>query len=231
VVAGHLLSIAETRDKAAFRSLYLNASARIYRLALQILRSPADAEEIVSDTFVWIWFNAHLFKQERGSALSWLLVAARHRAIDRHRKHKRELEVLQGAWREDADYANDGAAVLARGQVQERQSVLVEMLAGTLVKISPIQRQIVEMAFYDGFTHSEISVGLAMPLGTVKSHIRRALLELKTHVSNKSDTQRAAIAPMVLNAPAAAELRPLLYASFPTNCLETNTGLIETEMS
>ena len=157
-------------DRAAFRRLYELQSPRLYGVALRITRQPALAADAVHDALLQVWQNARRFDIGRGNPEAWLLSLVRYRALDITRRNSRELSGL-----ELPDSADDEPDPLA----QLIGSVEGEALHRCLQTLPPDRRRLVVMAFIDGLTHSELAERLNQPLGTVKSWIRRALLNLK----------------------------------------------------
>lgn len=157
-------------DRAAFRRLYELQSPRLYGVALRITRQPALAADAVHDALLQVWQNARRFDINRGNPEAWLLSLVRYRALDITRRNSRELSGL-----ELPDTVDDDPDPLA----QLIGSVEGEALHRCLQTLPPDRRRLVVMAFIDGLTHSELAQRLDQPLGTVKSWIRRALLNLK----------------------------------------------------
>ena len=162
------------KDQQALADLYDHASGRVYGLALRIARSEALAEEIAGDVFLQVWKTAASYSQERGHPMAWLMVITRSRALDALRRvdpaqtHP-EPETLAEA----QDGGDDPQNLL--GALQEG-SALHAAIAG----LPAVQRQLLALAFFQGMTHSEIAAHVVMPLGTVKTHVRRALQALRS---------------------------------------------------
>jgi RNA polymerase sigma factor (sigma-70 family) len=165
------------QDHHALEALYDHAAARVYGLVQRVLHNHALAEEVVEDTFWQAWRQAPRFDATRGRPLTWLLAIARSRAIDALR---REQRFQHDELPEDdtlAEQAGSHAGAEALGAVaQDRQR-----LHAALVLLPARDRQLVSLAFLRGLTHEEIAEQQALPLGTVKSLIRRALLQLRQH--------------------------------------------------
>ena len=163
------------RDERALGRLYDETSSRVYGLALRICRCAAMAEEVVEDAYWQAWRQAPRFDPARGEVLSWLLAIARSRAIDALRRAERfRHEALDD---EDGDPAPDAAPAaldLLDAMRGERR------VHDAIATLDPRARQLVALAFFRGLTHDEIAQQTAMPLGTVKSLIRRALLQLRS---------------------------------------------------
>lgn len=164
-------------DERALAALYDATLSRVYGLVLRIVRRGALAEEVVEDTFFQVWRQAARFDASRGRVLTWLLGMARSRAIDALRHEARfEHESLDGEDGFDApdDRAgSDELLAIARGHAELHRALL-------LLNAQP--RQLVALAFFRGLSHEEIASETALPLGTVKSQIRRALATLRLHI-------------------------------------------------
>jgi RNA polymerase sigma-70 factor (ECF subfamily) len=165
-----LLRRCAQQDRAAFRALYDRQAARLHGIAMRITRQPALAADAVHETFIALWQHAGRFDPERGSAEAWLTSIARYRALDIARRRTREVTGLEMP--EAADPEPDALAQLA-GRAE------VAALRHCLETLEPDRRSMVVSAFVDGLSHTELAQKLAMPLGTVKSTIRRALAALK----------------------------------------------------
>jgi RNA polymerase sigma-70 factor (ECF subfamily) len=165
------------QDEAAFAALYEVCVGRVYGLALRITRHAALAEEVAEDAFWQLWREAPRFDPARGTAMAWLLTITRSRALDALRA------------RDPAELVEDaGELVDAQGDRETRASP-VDLLSATqadhslhkaLSQLDAQPRQLIALAFFKGLTHDEIAAHTGMPLGTVKSHIRRGLTALKT---------------------------------------------------
>lgn len=162
------------RDEQALARLYDATSARVYGLVLRITRRAALAEEVVEDTFWQAWRQAPRFDAARGRPLTWLLAIARSRAIDALR---REQRFLHDELPEDDALATEAGEQALGATAHDRQRV-----HAALVLLPARDRQLVSLAFLRGLTHEEIAAQQALPLGTVKSLIRRALLQLRQHL-------------------------------------------------
>jgi len=165
-----LLAKCAQGDRFAFRRLYELQGARLFGVALRVTRQSALAADAVQDAFIQVWQNASRFDPERGNVETWLLSLVRYRALDIARRRVREEPSAEIPEQTDPD--PDPLARL------ESATEAVE-LRRCLETLEPERRRLVSMAFVDGLTHSELADRLGMPLGTVKSWIRRALASLK----------------------------------------------------
>jgi RNA polymerase sigma factor (sigma-70 family) len=162
------------REEPALRAFYDTTVSRVYGLALRITRTTASAEDVVAEVYHQSWRDAGRFDPTRGSALTWLLTMCRSRAIDHlRRRDAAELhEDPESLTEAPFDDAHDPQNLLL---AVERDGALYVALE----TLTPIQRQMVALAFFRGLSHQEIADHSRMPLGTVKTHIRKALEVLR----------------------------------------------------
>jgi RNA polymerase sigma-70 factor (ECF subfamily) len=171
------------RDERALARLYDETSSRVYGLALRICRQAAMAEEVVEEAYWQAWRQAPRFDPGRGEVMTWLLAIARSRAIDALRRDER--------FRHE-ELAEDGAETGAEPALAALD--LLDAMRGerrvheALATLDARSRQLVALAFFRGLTHEEIATQAGMPLGTVKSLIRRALLQLRQLLAAEPST-------------------------------------------
>lgn len=159
-------------DKSALRRIYDAESPRMLGVAQRLLRRRAVAEEAVQDAFVLIWRHAARFDPERGSGLTWIYAILRNRSLSILRDEKRTETSDAPVAEETASEEDDPETVMSKLSDARALQACLEAL--------PAQRRgIVLLAFVQGLTHGEIAGRLKMPIGTVKSWIRRSLLVLK----------------------------------------------------
>jgi RNA polymerase sigma-70 factor (ECF subfamily) len=156
-------------------SLYDESSRYVYGMALRILRDAADAEEITLDVYSQVWNSAATFSQQRGSVLSWLVTLARSRAIDRLRTRSAQARRREETIDVSAGYAAVGADP-EQATAAFEQGLRIRRALGQL---NPDQRQLLELAFFSGLSHSELAAHLQQPLGTVKTRIRLGMVRLR----------------------------------------------------
>lgn len=164
-------------DSAALSSLYDESSGLTFALALRILRNHADAEEVVLDSFHQVWRRASQFAADRGSAQTWLLTIVRNRAIDRLRSRASTERPS-----EDLAALPVSALPAARGASPEESSLQAQQrrtIVAALERLPAATRRALELAYFEGLSHSEIAARLGEPLGTVKTRIRRGLQVLR----------------------------------------------------
>lgn len=162
------------RDETALAAFYDATLNHAYGVALRITRSQADAEEAAMDAYLQVWRDAASYRREQGSPLGWLLIIVRSRALDRLRRRDRaeshpEPETLAADALTDAGNPDELLDASARNGVLHR----------ALSALPALQRQLVGLAFLRDLSHVEIAELTALPLGTVKSHLRRALERLR----------------------------------------------------
>ncbi|SOD72309.1 RNA polymerase sigma-70 factor [Jatrophihabitans sp. GAS493] len=162
-----------TGDAQVLRQSYDRYGGVVYRTALRCLPSPADAEEVTQTTFLSAWQARATYQPQIAPLGAWLVAIARRRAIDRLRILARE-QLIAGAAAADAaahnpvDYGADPAKLLDR-----------LVVADELAQLPEPQRRVLELAFFDDLTHTQIVSVTGLPLGTVKSQLRRGLLQLR----------------------------------------------------
>jgi RNA polymerase sigma-70 factor (ECF subfamily) len=169
------------RDMRAFEQLYDRHSRIVYALVLRILQQASTAEEVVQDVFLQLWRNAGQYQSDRGPFVPWLLTLARNRALD-HLRLKSERQRRREDQAEEL-IAISRAPEYEKALDEKRRAERVRSLIGTL---SAPQKKAIEMAYFEGLSHSEIANALQEPLGTVKSWIRNGLLRLKEGLQTAS---------------------------------------------
>jgi RNA polymerase sigma factor (sigma-70 family) len=168
------------QDQRALEALYDHTASRVHGFVLCIVGNAAGAEEVVEDTYWQVWRQAPRFDATRGRPLTWLLAIARSRAIDHLR---REQRFVHDELPDDDTLASASASESTEAQMATQQDT--QALHGALALLPARERQLVSLAFLRGLTHEEIAATMAMPLGTVKSLLRRALLQLRQHLESR----------------------------------------------
>ena len=167
-----LLARVARGDRAALSRLYETLAGQALAVALRVLGSRSDAEEVLQDTFVEVWTRAHSYDPDRGGARPWVLAIARNRAIDRLRRRGAVARMVNGAANEPIVAAGTTPLEL----VERRQAR--ERIQAALAQLSPEQRRVLELGYFEGLSQSEIAAKLDEPLGTVKTRVRAALQKL-----------------------------------------------------
>jgi RNA polymerase sigma-70 factor (ECF subfamily) len=163
-----LLALVQKGDEPAMASLFDRYSKLVFSVALRVLRDPAAAEDVLQEVFMQIWRNPDSFTAARGSLGGWLATVSRNRSIDTLRRKRPTVDVDDVPLASSFNLADEA----------ERNS-LMERARGAMHQLPNEQRKTLEMAFFDGLTHSEIAEMTGDPLGTVKTRIRSALLTLR----------------------------------------------------
>ncbi|MDQ4052451.1 MAG: ECF RNA polymerase sigma factor SigK [Actinomycetota bacterium] len=168
-----MLKQASRGDQEAFARLYDATSARVFGLAVRIVRDPAQAEEVAQEAFLEIWRTASRFDPAKGSAQAWMLTIVHRRSVDRVRS-------AEASTRRDATYErrnqtvdHDSTADAAHASMEARR------VRHALESLTPVQREAVELAYFGGYTHTEVASMLDLPLGTAKTRIRDGLIRLR----------------------------------------------------
>jgi RNA polymerase sigma-70 factor (ECF subfamily) len=167
-----LLTRVKGGDQQAMTELFDQYSGMVYSVALRVLKDPGQAEDVMQEIFFQVWRNPNAFVSGRGSLGAWLAVMARNRAIDSLRRRRPTDSV------EDVVLASP----LDLGSEVERNRMM-EKVRGVLKDLPMEQQKSVELAFFEGLTHSEIAARTGDPLGTVKTRIRSALITLRKAIS------------------------------------------------
>jgi RNA polymerase sigma-70 factor (ECF subfamily) len=170
VPLGALIVAVAGGDGRAFQRLYDLRSSRLYGIALRITRQPSLAADAVHDAYLELWRNAGRFDERRGDADVWLASLVRYRAVDMTRRLGREVSD------EDVPEAVDEEPDALARMVASSESAALRGCLGTL---EPDRRRVLALAFTDGLSHSELAARLRLPIGTIKSWIRRSLQSLR----------------------------------------------------
>ena len=167
-------------DQSALDLLYGRYSSPVYSLVWKILQNPEEAEDVALDVFWQVWRQADRYDAARGTPPAWIFTLARSRAIDRLRARNRREDRTVSI--DDPNLNIDPLDENATPDqvVSFRQSR--DAVRAAMTKLSPVQREAVELAFLKGLTHVEIAERLGQPLGTVKTRIRQGLIRLRRHL-------------------------------------------------
>jgi RNA polymerase sigma-70 factor, ECF subfamily len=155
-------------DEGAMAELYDRFSAVVFSAALRVLGEASQAEDVLQEVFLQLWRNPSAFDSNRGSLAAWLAVIARHRAIDHLRRRRPETDVEDVVLAVDPELDGQAARAEAIGRIR-----------AVMETMSDEQRSALEMAFFEGLTHTEIADKTGEPLGTIKTRIRSALIAIR----------------------------------------------------
>ncbi len=168
-----LLQQIQAGDEEALMALHARYVSLVYSVVYRILNEPMAAEEVTQDTFMRIWYKSFTYDPERGRFVTWLLTVARWLAIDHYRRQQRR-EPRAGQLFMDEDPALWENVLAADGSDELRRT-----LQSALNQLQPEQRDLIELAYFYGLTHSDIAEHTHLPLGTVKTRIRLGMQKLR----------------------------------------------------
>jgi RNA polymerase sigma-70 factor (ECF subfamily) len=180
-----LLPLLAAGDRAAASACIERYSGLVWSLARRYLSNDADAEEAVQDIFMHLWRQAGTFDRKRAAEVTFVSLLARRRLIDRFRRQGRrpQLEPLAAA---ESVLCDKGLRVL-------EQSLELQRVEEALQGIEPRQREVIHLSAWLGLTHQDIAERLDMPLGTVKSHLRRGLIRVREALGEEGAAKNGAI--------------------------------------
>ena len=159
-------------DRTALEPLYDRHSPSMYGVALRILQNRADAEDALQEAWIQAWKQRDTFDPSRGNVAAWLVTIARSRALDRRRRQASRGRAEGAVPIDPPPSMPDPETAAARGNLQMR-------LRQALASLDPKQRQVLEIAYFEGLSQSEIAARLGAPLGSVKFWARQGLLQLR----------------------------------------------------
>jgi RNA polymerase sigma-70 factor, ECF subfamily len=160
-------------SRNAFESLYRATSPKLLSVCMRVLSDRAEAEDVLQEVFTTIWHKSHQFDPARASPIAWLAMIARNKAIDRLRANpaRGSLTTIEFA----DDIADAGASPLQTAESADER----ERLEACMARLEPKRQALIRAAFFEGSTYEELASRSASPLGSVKSWIRRGLLQLR----------------------------------------------------
>jgi RNA polymerase sigma-70 factor (ECF subfamily) len=168
-----LLKLSARGDQAAFARLYDAVSARVFGLALRVVRDPAQSEEVTQEALLEIWRTASRFDPDRGSPMAWMLTIVHRKAVDRVRS-------AEAATRRDTTYHQHNQAVDHDATADAAHASLeAKRVRTALGSLTEVQREALELAYFGGYTHTEVATMLDLPVGTAKTRIRDGLIRLR----------------------------------------------------
>jgi RNA polymerase sigma-70 factor, ECF subfamily len=172
-VAVHLIQQVANQDREAFSQLYDRFSSLVFSLSMRMLRVRSDAEDLLQEVFVQIWRQAKSYSVERGSPEAWIINIARSRAIDKIRSLRRMEKRL--VLTEDPARAESTENIESSAAASEVRLTINSALAS----LPKAQRIVLELAYFDGLSQTEIAAQLSEPLGTVKTRMRSGIQRLR----------------------------------------------------
>jgi RNA polymerase sigma-70 factor (ECF subfamily) len=168
-----LLQRSARGDRSAFAELYDATAGRVHGLVLRVVRDPAQAEEVTQEAYLEIWRTASRYDPSRGSAVSWLFTIAHRKAVDRVRSAEASSRRESTYHHRNQTVDHDTTADTATASLEARR---VRTALGALTEV---QREAIELAYFGGYTHSEVASLLDLPIGTAKTRIRDGLIRLR----------------------------------------------------
>ncbi|WP_372727778.1 ECF RNA polymerase sigma factor SigK [Nocardioides sp.] len=170
---GELLRASGRGDEAAFARLYDATSSRIFGLALRVVRDPAQTEEVCQEAFLEIWRTSARYDPAKGSALAWMFTLVHRKAVDRVRS-------AEASTRRDTTYHSKNQPVEHDTTAEAVQaSFEARRVRTALDTLTSVQREALELAYFGGYTHTEVASMLDLPVGTAKTRIRDGLIRLR----------------------------------------------------
>ncbi len=171
-------------------TIYDRYHAMAYALALRITTETGLAEDVVQDSFLGLWRNAGRYAEAKGSVRGWLLAIVRHRAIDAMRRQRTGVALA-----DDAEDVTPAALTLPDIWPEVAGRLDAEQVRRALTILPPVQREAIELAYFDGLTQREIADRTHAPLGTVKSRMRLGLVSLREELAGPDDVGAVAAQP------------------------------------
>ena len=168
-----LLKACGRGDQTAFGRLYDAAASRVVGLAVRVVRDRAQAEEVAQEAFLEIWKTSGRFDPAKGSPLGWMLTIVHRKAVDRVRSAEASTRRDTTYHQRNQPVEHDSTAEAATASLEARR--VRQALAG----LTPAQREALELAYFGGYTHTEVATMLELPVGTAKTRIRDGLIRLR----------------------------------------------------
>ena len=168
-----LITLLRAGEQKAIEVLYERYAGLVYSVAFRILQNNSDAEELTQDVFISLWQKDN-YQPDRGSLKTFLGLLVRHRALDRLRKRNSTSDFLE-RWEKNIYQSSSSSLPLEEAELIEQK----EQLQGALSQIPPQQREILMLNYFEGLSRAQIAEKLNLPVGTVKSRVRLAFVQLK----------------------------------------------------
>ncbi len=175
----YLIRQTANQDREAFSQLYDRFSSLVYSLAMRMLRMSSDAEDLLQEVFVQVWHQANRYSEERGTPEAWIVNIARSRAIDKLRSIRR----MERSFILTDDPAKAESSDNVESSAAESEPKLT--MNSALANLPEAQRKVLELAYFDGLSQSEIADRLKEPLGTVKTRMRSGIQRLRDLLGTK----------------------------------------------
>jgi RNA polymerase sigma-70 factor (ECF subfamily) len=169
-----LLKASARGDEASFAHFYDRTSTRAWGLAVRVLRNSAHAEEVMQEAYLRAWRNASRFDPDRGGAAAWLLTIVHRAAVDRVRS-------AEASKRREQNFQDRSTALpeIDTTMATVEDGLQARRVRSAVTTLTPVQREAIELAYFGGYTHTEVAGMLEIPLGTAKTRIRDGLIRLR----------------------------------------------------
>jgi len=168
-----LLDLISQGDQQAFSELYDRTAPRVLGLVKRVLVDHAQSEEVAQEVFLEIWRTASRFESQRGSAMSWILTMSHRRAVDRVRSSQSGHDRDERIGLRDIEPEYDHVSETVEIRIEH------ERVKRAMAQLTALQREAISLAYYGGYSHSEISGILSIPIGTVKTRLRDGMIRLR----------------------------------------------------
>lgn len=180
-----LLELIKDGDELALGKLYDNSVRLVYSLILRILKNVEDSEEVTQEVFYSIWKRSSTFDASKGKVMGWIVTIARNKALDklrskRHKQETQEISLVENMVSDSTKWEDSDN--VSQNLINKESSKSVDT---AIIKLPEEEKKLIELAFYEGYSHSKIAEHLDMPLGTVKTKIRRAVGRLRDALLKK----------------------------------------------
>ncbi|MAS97086.1 MAG: hypothetical protein CMO55_28170 [Verrucomicrobiales bacterium] len=177
-----LMKRVASHDQQAFAELSEKYSALIFSTAFKVLNHYEDTEDVMNEVLATIWKKADTYHSRKGSLVTWICTTARNRAIDRVRSVQRRSALYD---RYEDKVQGDAPEARTTGRETLYQSDARQVLKSAVVALSPEQREVIELAYFEGLTQKQIAEKIHSPLGTVKARIRRGVERLRVSINDR----------------------------------------------
>jgi len=168
-----LLKACGRGDQTSFAQLYDATSSRVVGLAVRVVRDPAQADEVAQEAFLEIWKTSGRFDPSKGSPLGWMLTIVHRKAVDRVRSAEASTRRDTTYHQRNQPVEHDSTAEAATVSMEARR------VRQALASLTSVQREALELAYFGGYTHTEVATMLELPVGTAKTRIRDGLIRLR----------------------------------------------------
>jgi RNA polymerase sigma-70 factor (ECF subfamily) len=168
-----LLQRVASGDRDAFAQLYDRTASRVFGLVKRLLRDHSQSEEVTQEIFLEIWQSATRYDTSKGGAIAWMLTMAHRRAVDRVRASQASRDRDQRIGIRDFAPEYDSVAESVEVRIES------ERVKEAMMRLTELQRQAVQLAYFGGYSHSEVATMLSVPIGTVKTRLRDGMIRLR----------------------------------------------------